>query len=236
VTSLLQHLRLSIPELDLIARAADLAAFPGLPTDVAEPASDGLLIDGLRARGILLDDGDDLKLDEEVSALLGAVLASDVSLQLETTVAAGAFRVVIHLQDQVAFLQQAVDGLVLLTVVPQEHLQALLLALCSEDASPSSTDVMAPGVIVTPDEMLAAESGAGAPELSGYIASSAAPERAGRAAARGTLYGEMRAACAWLAGPGGTFVVYDRASEMEIVRADGRSLAARLLALTGLSH
>jgi len=227
------RLRMSIAELDFIARAADLAAFPGLPTDVADPAADGVILDGLRAHGVIEGDGDDLELREDVLALLSAILECDVSLELEVANDAGALGIVVHLRDEVAILQRAHEGLVSLIVLPREELAAAVRSLLGDEPG----DASAPPASICLDRaaLAAAERGEVAPDavVDGYVRSAAAPSRAGRAAARGTLYGEPRAACAWVAGPGGTYVLHDRGQELEIVSADGGALAEQLLSLAG---
>jgi len=230
VTALLSRLRLSVAELDLIARAADLAAFPGLPANVSGPATDGVVLDGLRARGIIEGEGEALKLREDVATLLGAILECDVSLQLASSAGGQTVETVVHLRDELAVLQRVHDGIVSLVVVLPDDLAPAVLSLCGE---PDRGDGAEEPVRLSREDLLAAECGEGdaAPRLAGYVCSAVAPQRAGRAAARGTLYGETRAACAWMAGRGGTYVVHDRGTQAEIVRADGRALADELLSL-----
>lgn len=234
MTALLRRLRLSIPELDLLARAADLDAFPGLPTDITDGAADGVVIDGLRAHGIVETDGEQLLLREDVTMLLRAILNCEVSLQVETTTAEStADAVIIHLHEDIAILQHASDGIVSLLTMPAAETPRALLSLCGADPDAAYAGGTAASMRIARDALTAVEQGErdAAPELAGYLMSVTAPERAGRAAARGTLHGELRAACAWVAGPGGTYVLHDDGEVVEIVRADGNALASELLSL-----
>lgn len=228
MTELLERLCLSVAELDLLARAADLAAFPGLDTDVGGPATDGVVIDGLRARGII--EGEDLR--DDVARLLGCVLECDVSLELATASEPQDNSTVLHVHEHAAIVQHSGDGLVTLVALHPGQVPEAVLTLCGEGAQGTiPTDGRT--VSLTLDELDAVETGAAdaGPQLAGYLRTIAEPERAGRVAARGTMYGEPRAACAWVAGPGGTYVLHSREGRAEIVRADGRALADELLSL-----
>ncbi|HEV2784968.1 MAG TPA: hypothetical protein VGV67_01160, partial [Solirubrobacteraceae bacterium] len=189
----------------------------------------------LRAHGVVEGEGEELELREDIAMLLGAILDCDVSLELETATAEGALGTVLHLHENMAVLQRAHDGLVSLIVLRPDEVGRVLLSLCGEDPAAGEDVPQLAGVRVSRDALIAAENGQGeaAPQLADYLATVASSTRAGRAAARGTLYGEPRAACAWVAGATGTFVLHDRGHEAEVVRADGRRLAEQLLSLVG---
>lgn len=224
----------SAQELDWIAWAAGLAAFPCVSVDEVSEAADGVVVDGLIARGLLSHTSGELVLREDLGALLGAVLASDVTLDVRTSDSSGEFSVVLHLRREVAIAQRVKAGIVSFLVVPPGRLPATLLAFCGQDATPMA-DGHETVVRVEHGALEAIERGdlELGPVLSGYVASARAPERTGMAAARGTLYGEPHASCAWVSGAGRTYVVRRDGDDAEIVRADGSELVWQLLRLVG---
>jgi len=224
----------SAQELDWIAWAAGLAAFPGVSVDEVSEAADGVVVEGLIARELLSHTSGELVLREDMAALLGAVLACDVSLDVRTFDSSGEFSVVLHLRQEVAIAQRVTGGIVSFLVVPPGRLPATLLAFCGQDATLIG-DGHETLVRVEHGALEAIERGdvEPGPMLSGYVASARAPERTGMVAARGTLYGEPHASCAWVSGAGGTYVVRRDGDDAEIVRADGSELVWQLLRLVG---
>ena len=234
MVSLPTRLRLSVAELDCIARAADLAGFPGVPVDGDAHWDDGVVLDGLIARGLITRSTGEPALRDDLATFLGAVLACDASLDIRTSDASGGFAAVLHIANELVIAQRVEEGEVSFAVVLPHQLPIVLLSLCADMPEPAGERHDEQAVRIESAVLDAAERGdRDVPELAGYVTSATAPQRTGVAMVRGTLYGEPRASCAWVSGPAGTYVVRHDGPHAEIVRADGWELVWYLLRLVG---
>lgn len=231
MTALLARLRLSIAELDVIGRSAGLSCFPGLPAGTADATTDGVVVDGLRARGIIEPvGGDGFGVEEDAAGLLGVVLGARVSLDISVDGDAGPLVAVVHVQEQACVLQHIDTGLVTLAAVLPDQLPTLVRRLC--DPAPGAVVEAPDPALMSRAELVALESRTPEPEdLRDYVRSAGAPRRFGRAAARHPFTGASRGALAWVDGPGGIWTVRGPEARITLQQLDADGLVEAMLAL-----